>query len=478
MALVKRLHKLPPALTLAFFIIAVAASSLGAASFAGESTSLSVQQTVIPGHLAVPGDRIAVAYTVATPGVTSPTGTLFVRTDSMTRFVRVPLTAKRAVLQAVVPARLIRGEKLLYYTVVRDPDTGRSATIPAAGARAPDYAFVLEQPVVVRLGAHRFGRTHAPGAIVARAKPDDVGWRLLAPGEEGAPFGPQTFLVSRDRSIWLADGINGRLLVWRSGAPDRIERTVPLPLYQAESDFALGPRSTYYVLRGLPPPNPRTVLDRVSTSAQVWQSELAGIFSDQDGDLAINTALRTGPDGRLYAVSGKPGSAGGERGWMPVATASGRRNPVAAQSQGDTWPYQLLAGGMRLLSTVYSSRADVSPREARVALIDRRGRVVRSWRILSRTDINFNQATADLVGGDPVVVFDVTSGAGQRFDWEYLVLRLGPHGARANFSLARTIFGDNLLADVRMGPDGSLYQLGSSPTTGVVVRRYSLAPAG
>ena len=65
---------------------------------------------------------------------------------------------------------------------------------------------------------------------------------MLAPGEEGAPFGPQTFLVSRDRSIWLADGINGRLLVWRSGAPDRIERTVPLPLYQAESDFALGPR--------------------------------------------------------------------------------------------------------------------------------------------------------------------------------------------------------------------------------------------
>ena len=121
---------------------------------------LSVQQTVIPGHLAVPGDRIAVAYTVATPGVTSPTGTLFVRTDSMTRFVRVPLTAKRAVLQAVVPARLIRGEKLLYYTVVRDPDTGRSATIPAAGARAPDYAFVLEQPVVVRLRRTPF-RSHA-----------------------------------------------------------------------------------------------------------------------------------------------------------------------------------------------------------------------------------------------------------------------------------------------------------------------------
>ena len=160
MTLTKRLLEVP-ALLLALLVVAVAASSLGATSLAATPSSapLSVQQTVIPGHLAVPGDRIAVAYTVATPGVTSPTGTLFVRNDSMARFVRVPLTAKRAVLQAVVPARLIRGEKLLYYTVVRDPDTGRSATIPASGARAPDYAFVLEHPVVVRLGAHRFGRT-------------------------------------------------------------------------------------------------------------------------------------------------------------------------------------------------------------------------------------------------------------------------------------------------------------------------------
>ena len=58
------------------------------------------------------------------------------------------------------------------------------------------------------------------------------------------------------------------------------------------------------------------------------------------------------------------------------------------------------------------------------------------------------------------------------------MLRLGPDGARANFLLSRAIFGDNLLADVRIGPDGRLYQLESSPTTGVVVRRYSLAPAG
>ena len=55
------------------------------------------------------------------------------------------------------------------------------------------------------------------------------------------------------------------------------------------------------------------------------------------------------------------------------------------------------------------------------------------------------------------------------------MLRLGASGKpRAEFSLRRTVYGDNLLADVRVGPDGKLYQLASSPTTGVRVSRYSL----
>ena len=55
------------------------------------------------------------------------------------------------------------------------------------------------------------------------------------------------------------------------------------------------------------------------------------------------------------------------------------------------------------------------------------------------------------------------------------MLRLGPSGARARFSLRHAVFGENLFADLRVGPDGKLYQLGSSPTTGVTISRYSLA---
>jgi hypothetical protein len=149
---------------------------------------------------------------------------------------------------------------------------------------------------------------------------------------------------------------------------------------------------------------------------------------------------------------------------------------VAAQRRGDVWPYQPVAGGLRLLSEVYTPHVDTAPHEARFALIDRRGRVVRAWRVLSRTDINFGYATPELVGGDPVVVLDATAPIGGDFKWEYVVLRLGPRGTRARFSLSRAVWGDNLLADVRVGPDGKLYQLASSPTTGVVISRYSLGP--
>src|SRR5215213_9291246 len=133
-----------------------------------------------------------------------------------------------------------------------------------------------------------------------------------------------------------------------------------------------------------------------------------------------------------------------------------------------------VAGGLRLVSEVYTAKPDTAPHEARYALIDRGGRLVRSWRVRSRTAINFNYATPELVGGDPVVVLDVTAGTNRTRKWEYLVLRLGANGVRTRFSLSRAVFGDNLLADVRIGPDGNLYQLASSPTAGVTIGRFSL----
>jgi hypothetical protein len=92
-------------------------------------------------------------------------------------------------------------------------------------------------------------------------------------------------------------------------------------------------------------------------------------------------------------------------------------------------PPAALAGGLRLAGS------HPAPGERRVILSDEAGRVVRGWRVTSRTQLGAEGATPALVGGDPVVVFDVSKETG-----------------------------------------GRLYQLRTSRTRGVDIARYSLTP--
>jgi hypothetical protein len=344
--------------------------------------------------------------------------------------------------------------------------------MPARGARAPEVAWVLAKAVVIRLGSHRFGHTQMPDAVVARAGVGTVGY------EDNADyhFGPQTFLVGRDGSIWVHDGIHQRLLVWQVGHPDVPARTIPLPFFAAANDVALGPDGSIYITRLLRNP-PRLLLYRLSATGKVlWHVRLAGDYGGESRfALGTNSPLRIGSDGTLYCLAfmGLPGD---EPGWMPVATPAGQPIAPAAQRRGTHWPYQPVARGLRLLwETFTPPGADTAPHEARFALIDSRGRVAQAWRVLSRTDLGGlgRPMTPALVGHDLVVGLPVTTGAGSAIS-EYVVLRLGPHGTRARISLPYAMWGDNLLPDLRVGPDGALYQLGSSPTTGVVISRYSL----
>jgi predicted kinase len=80
------------------------------------------------------------------------------------------------------------------------------------------------------------------------------------------------------------------------------------------------------------------------------------------------------------------------------------------------------------------------------------------------------------VGGNGPYSLDVQSGVNtQNVKWERVVLHLSRAGTGARFSLSKPdVFGDNLFADLRIGPDGKLYQLATSPSTGVVISRYSL----
>ena len=328
-------------------------------------------------------------------------------------------------------------------------------------------AAATVSPSLVRLGTHTFGHLRPPDAIVAHAGPNDVGLSLPPSGQEGVPIGPWSFDVARDGSIWLLDEVNRRLLVWQPGQPDRPARTVQLPQDPLEliHDFAVAPNGTIYATYVLPPgPGPKTLrLFALTPTGQVRWTAPTII------DIA-NDPLRIGPDGTVYAVLYRPGGIW----WAPVATPAGQPVPLAEQARR-TSRYQPLPGGLRL------GGAGLSAHEQRFTLTNQAGQVVRAWRVISQTDLGATIGTPALVGGDPVVVLEVTQPPTAKHLYEYLVLRLAPAGGtRVRFALAPdlfAVFGDLPITAVRVGPDGQLYRLRSDRTTGVSIARSSLDPA-
>src|SRR5512133_1023219 len=297
------------------------------------------------GNLVARGDRETLVYDA---GVKSATGFAYVRNDLRRRFVRLPLVAERgpsSTYRARVPARLIRGHRLLYYAVLHD--RRRKARVPARGTSS---AFVLTHASVVDLGTHRFGETRPPDQVVARAHADQVGWQLPPPGQ-GPSFGPQSFAVGSDHSIWLHDSFNDRMLVWNAGDPDTIARSVPLPARTADNDVALGPEGSLYVTtgegHGL---DYHMLLNRLTSTGQtMWSRPLAGdFFGDaQSFVIGANSSLRTGPDGTLHVLAGMFGLPGGEFGWMPIARPSGQAISRTGQTRRPDSPFQPMAQRQR-----------------------------------------------------------------------------------------------------------------------------------
>jgi hypothetical protein len=483
------------------------ATSAGAVSSGASTGSRFVAiQAEFPLQLAVRGERVRVGYEALTGAdgqdVPGAVGTLFVRNDLRSTYTRVALRpatgGEHRVLRAAVPNGLLRGHRLFYYAVIRSGGSVRS--VPAGGARAPESVWIINRAFRVNLGAHVFGRTRAAGPVVAKAGPGEVGFNYCPemPGACGDPHGPLSFEVTKSRSVWLFDNLGftpnltaGRLLVWAPGRPAAVARTVQLPFgplpWNRGTDFAVGPAGSVYVLGGaLPtaPPWKGTRLTRLSAGGKVlWTSRVFG-------NLDPSTQLRTGPDGTLYwtGPSDSPRDfSNWQPRWVPVATPAGRPLSLAAQERGTRWT-QPLAGGLRLVGASAGWKQDpgfggLAPHEARLALVNRAGRVVRAWRVTSPTILwwYFNK-TPGLVGGDPVIV--LTASAPYRAGsatFEYLVLRLGPRGGvRTRFSLPKqdpplSAFNDRATTEIRVQPDGWLYQLGSAPDFGAAIYRYSLA---
>jgi hypothetical protein len=421
-----------------------------------------------PPLLLTRGKAVTLAYALL-PG--SARGTLFVRSSGQQAYTRLPLTrgtycpgdpadaaAMRrdkvcgAALVARVPGALVSGSNLFYYAVLRDPASGRSATVPAGGAHNPQRVWVVDRFQPVDLGLHSFGRLSAPDAVVARAGPAGVGLTCCAdpPGGDG----PSSFDVDRDGSVWVLDRLNHRLLVWRTGNAAQPLRSVSLPADLFVNDFALGRNGTIYIRS-----DDHLYALRPSGRVRWTAPKTAGIAVSQ---------LQLGPDGRLYAVQACGLSCapfGGHLSWIPLTSPDGRPLSVAQRGRG-TSPFEPLPGGLRLVTQLSYTRA-------RFALIDRAGRIVRAWSVTSRTRMSALAAGPALVAGDLVLPLEVSA----RQHWEKLVLRIGRDGRiRTRLTLAdRPLLGEvNLFAPLRVSSDGNLFQLRTNLDAGASVARYAL----
>jgi hypothetical protein len=337
--------------------------------------------------------------------------------------------------------------------------TAAAMAQPALPAAASTSIPTPKRWLTVSLGNHTFGHLRPPDAIVATAGPTQVGFYRP---QEGPAFGPWSFDVTRDRSIWLLDELNQQLLVWQPSRSTRPVRSVKVTDPPLIADFAVAPDGSIYV----------TYIDRkLRVPGLDFNMSLAAL--SPTGQLRwrgptiieyFNAQLRFGPDGALYWAS-----VGGT--WTQLTTPEGRLLTTAEQGQR-TRLGQPLPGGRRLVTT------EVSDHEFRVVLLNPAGRAVRGWRVTSRNDLGGLRATPALVGGDPVIVLGISQQTTAKFLYEYRVLRLTPNGgARVRFALdPHATWGDTPITGVRVGPNGQLYQLRTNPAWGVRIARFSLQP--
>jgi hypothetical protein len=329
-------------------------------------------------------------------------------------------------------------------------------TIAALGVFVGTAGATPIKWVSVELGTHRFGRLQAANAIVAKAGPTEVGFKKGdGCGCLDGPQGPTSFDVAPNGSVWLLDVLNHRLLVWERGRPARPSRTVELKGLDVRN-FAVGRDGTIYLYAVYVEP------PAGDSGSNLWALSPVGKVRWR-AHARIGNALRVAADGALYTVGAY------KRSWTPLTSPAGRPLSPGAQRRG-TVPFQPLAGDMHLIAS------QPGPREAHFAIVDRYHKVVRAWRVRSRSRLTLDQQalTPAQMRGDLVVQFDFSS----RAKHEQQILRLTKSGAGTSLALdAKTVWGDDGTGSVtalRVGPDGRLYQLRTNPKTGVSIARYSL----
>ena len=420
-----------------------------------------------PPLLVLRTEAVELRYELVCPAVEArcaPEGTAYLRAERDASFTALPLRPGGAARQdrwyVRVPRRFLAGSSFFYYAVMGDRESGLRMTVPAGGAAGPQQAWVLDRPHVAELGAHRFGRTRPPEAVVARAAwGRGAGALGLRAGREQATVGPSSFDVGSDGSVRILDQVNHRLAIYRPGTATRPARVVPLAISGAMADLVTGAGGTVYVLdQGRHGQMAVRAFGR--SGRQLGSSSLPGaVVADQ---------LRTGPNGPV--VHQYP-----DETWLP-ATPPGGRSPRAAQPAASARagrPVTIPPGADPSARPTAEAGAVVIralPHEARVALVGGT-RVLAAWRLRSSTNLG-ELGLAEPLGAGLVVVVR----AWTETQAEQQVLRLGPSGVESAFAVDRAEWAQALPSSrFRLSGDGRLYQLRTSPS-GVEVARWGIGP--
>jgi hypothetical protein len=415
-----------------------------------------LEATHVPPLLTAPGERVELRYDaycataeeVAPDAPCNAAGSVFVRSGLSGSFSEIALREDRKApegrLWAAVPDSIARSSTgFTYYAVVRSLANGKTVTLPAGGAGAPQRSLPLPRAGVVTLPAHSFGRVEAADRRVVEAPwgsgPGEVG--LEDGGPNVTPIGGSSFDVSTEGDVYVLDEANRRVLRWDAGAA--VAKSVPLAINGTLADMSVSGDGAIHVLENAHAGEDRTLLATFGpTGNRVATTEVADRASQ----------IRVGPLGPvvLQSTSGE---------WTSPVTAGGKAQSLAAQTLTGR-SGRPLAGGREVVVLRTGG-------EIRLALLGP-GSARRTWRVTSPTPLAEVQL-AEPIGERLLVVARTYTDRAS----EFVVLVLGPKGLEQHFSLSSADWAETApLSRFRLR-GSSLYQLGSTPA-GLFVDRFDL----
>lgn len=329
------------------------------------------------------------------------------------------------------PAARARAGGRLDFALTATADGGGSTSLPPPGDAL--HVYVAPGMTTAALPIRSFGSYQQGRQVLFLPWGSGPGAAGLSASEEALTLGPSSFAVGPHGTIEVADVFHGRILEFRHG---RRLAAVRLPM-TPETDVAVGGAGRTFVASDIAGAVRRTRFTTVASDGSVSSS-------------------RTVPGGILGEV-GTDGASGFAHvlpleAWIPFP--GGRRAPEAG--------LPLRSGGVFLRAVV--------GRSVRLGIAS-------GDRVRDAVELRSSEPLGDLAFAAPdgpggfVAVIRVVTAAGDQYE----VARVdgGSHTVRA-FAVPSHQFAETMpQSQFRLGPDGDLYQMTTSPD-GVRILRYSM----